>query len=100
MNLIISTSRDYSDEFDYPIISIFKKEDKEKLLEIVRNADSYAYQELYFGTNEALYFTKDEVEELIHGAKEISDENLAIVKPYLPMWASLDIVNCITDGDR
>jgi len=99
MNLIITTTKDYSDEFDYPIISIFKKEDKEKLLEIVRNADSDTYQELYFGTNEALYFTKDEVEELIHGAKEISDEDLAIVKPYLPRWASLDIINRITNGE-
>ncbi len=98
--LAIITTEDYADEFDYPIISFFTEElQRFILLHGLGMISEDEFQEMYFGSNEALSFTKEDVIRMIRNAREIPQDEIVLARKYLEQvsGASLDLVNNIVD---
>lgn len=96
----IITSENYADEFDYPIVSFFSKKDVKEIKKLIK-AKKFKMKEereFYFGTNECLTLTGNEILEMIESAPKISKEDYALVEKLgfiaLP---SLDIVDRFRD---
>ncbi len=83
---MISTSRDYADEFDYPILSLFDEEDSEVYNELKNKLEasdiefsSDEEREISFGSNEALYLSFDDMDDMIQNSATLSlDEYLFV----------------------
>jgi hypothetical protein len=89
---IIITSKDYADEFDYPVISIFSG--KLRMLLLLHNEffESIDVDEIYFGTNEFLSFNKKMIIDMINNAKEITTEELETLQKFKATSCGLDII--------
>lgn len=98
MKLIIYDIFDYADEFDYPVFSILTLEQQEALIEAYSDhVPSDFDNEFYFGANEFLTFTKEELIKLFRSAKPISSEELAVLQKYGLENLGLDIVEQATE---
>ncbi len=97
--LLINTSGDYADEFDYPVISFFSSALKNYLLlkgfHYLGDSD---FAEVYFGSNEALSFTKNEVISLISNAEIIEEDYLNCARGYLQGVPCVDIIDYLCDA--
>ncbi len=96
--MLINTSRDYADEFDYPVISFFNSALKNYLilkgLDYLKESD---VTEMYFGSNEAISMSIREVKLLITEATILNDEEHTCAKRYLNEVPALDIMDRILD---
>ena len=93
---LILTAMDYSDEFDYPVISVFSKKERSFILKNRKKISKES--EYYFGTNEALDFTRKEIVDLIESAEVISKKELKILEKYGALDTGLDIIERVTDN--
>ena len=94
---IICTERDYADEFDYPILSIITDEIevkfRERMEELKKFGVSFSDQrEYYFGTNEALDLSYDEIINMVDNAKPITDAELEVLVKFNVITLGIDIV--------
>ena len=92
---IISTTMDYADEFDYPVISVFSAKTKNKILDntnLIPDDEEY-----YFGTNEYLELSAKEIIKLISSAKPISNDEIKILDKYEVFSMGLDIVASVSE---
>ena len=97
-NVIIFTAEDWADEFEYPIFSVTTKEEIEILIDQLKeNPFSCGEHEFYFGTNEYFEFSSENIIALLKEAKEISDEELSVLKRFMPPYLGLDIVSRLID---
>ena len=95
---IINYECDYADEFDYTVRSILTETQRNAILEnqeLIQEVLGTSSMEFYFGTNEALDFTVDEIIDNVMDARVISDEDLRVLNKY--SIASLDVVDDLFD---
>lgn len=76
---------DYADEFYYPVVFAFKG-DKKELIKLIKECEQYVdftqENEFYFGSNEALDFSIDDILSMIASAKIITEEELDVLKKF------------------
>ena len=80
---IINTSKDYADEFGYPVVSIMNEHVRDFLINTYETWNQHSYSECYFGTNEALEYEADEILDYITTAEKIDEAKLKLIQPYL-----------------
>jgi hypothetical protein len=98
MKYIICTSRDWADEFDYPIFSIFGEETRRIILLHNNYIDEEALEEVYFGSNEHFSFNRKEIIDMIQNAKEISVADINVLDKYTSGLAAFDIIDHILEN--
>jgi len=103
---VINTSQDYADEFDYPVISIFSARVRKLLALMVASYETGLFEsssrqmdsmDIYFGTNEKLTFTRNEIMALLEGAQELPQDELPRYKRILGKVPAVDIVDYMLD---
>jgi hypothetical protein len=94
---IICESKDWADEFDYPIFSIFGEKTKRTLLLYNNYLEDEDLTEIYFGTNEYFGFIRKEVVDMIQNAKEITESEIEVFDKYMSYPAAVDIVDRILE---
>ena len=92
---IICAQMDYSDEFDYPIVSVFTEEVQKEILDNIEKIPEE--NEIYFGTNEFLMVSRQTLKTMVEFARDISDEELKVLKRYSVTNFGVDIVDYILD---
>ena len=98
MKYIISTTLDYADEFDYPIVSVFTQELKDFLTNTtILNTLYKDKEEFYFGTNEYLELDSEDILELVNGALPITDEELATLEKFNIHYFGIDILEVVNE---
>ncbi len=91
---LINTAQDYADEFDYPVTSIMSEEVRDFILE---NEDNIDDMEEYFGTNEFLDFSTEDIISLVTNAKDITTGERATLVKFGALTCGLDIVERVID---
>jgi hypothetical protein len=94
---IICTSKDWADEFDYPIFSIFGEKTKRTLLLYNNYLEDEDLAEIYFGSNESFSFNKEEIVNMIQQASVITEEEIQVFNKYMPYPTAVDIVDRILE---
>ena len=100
MKRVIISSQNWADEFDYLILSVMSEELWRTLL---LNIDVFdlvedSLEEVYFGTNEALYFKKHDIKNMVQSAKTLTPEQEEFLDQNQGFYyASLDIIDRILD---
>jgi hypothetical protein len=94
---IISTAKCYADEFYVLVFSIFTEETQKVILKHQHYLDEDDVSNMYFGTNEALEFTLEEVLGMIQNAELISEGEAMILENRIPDLATVDIVGNLFD---
>jgi hypothetical protein len=97
MKYIICTSKDWSDEFDYPIFSIFGEKTRRVILLHNNYINDDDLEEIYFGTNEYFTFNHKEVVDMVQNAEKITDSEIEVFNKYMPRPAAVDIVDQILE---
>lgn len=87
---------DYADEFYYPVVFAFKG-DKQDLIKLIKECEQYVdftqENELYFGTNEALDFSIDNILSMIDSAKIITEEELKVLQKFKVLDLGINILD-------
>lgn len=91
-HFIINTDADYADEFDYPIVSVMTKNERDLILNTFNIWKDGNYDDIYFGTNEFLSFDAQEIYRMIEKAVEITDEEYKYFKRFSTS-ACVDIIS-------
>jgi hypothetical protein len=94
---IISTAKNYADEFYVLVFSIFTEETQKVILKHQHYLDKEDVSNVYFGTNEALEFTLEEVLGMIQNAELISDGEAVLLENRIPDLVAVDIVGNLFD---
>ena len=107
MIYIISGSKDYADEFNYPLLSVFDEDEMKEyttLWEKVQDTrkDLNESEEWYFGTNEGFYWSLNEVNDIIQNASTVTEEELNVIEKYAFMGydvfeRALDVLTDLVD---
>lgn len=92
--MIIFMQEDYADEFDYSILSFTTKEEIEKLLTKLKD-NPFEKESLYHGINEAFDFSSEGIIEILEKAKEITEEEIEVLKKFTPKCLGVDIINWV-----
>lgn len=87
---------DYADEFDYPVVFAFKG-DKQELIKLIKECEQYVdftqENEFYFGTNEALDFSVDDILSMIDNAKLITAEELEVLNKFKVLSLGINMLD-------
>lgn len=96
---MIAKSKNWADEFDYPILSIFNEKTRNVILLHNNFLGDDDLEECYFGTNEYFSFEKDEVLDMIRNAEEVEGEDLKVAHRISSVfkWCSFDIADVVLD---
>jgi hypothetical protein len=94
---VIAKEKGYADEFYVFVFSMFAEPIKNIILEKAHYLQEEDFEEVYFGTNEALEFTKEEFPTMVRDAEPISNEESSTLKKYIPGMATLDTVDQFFD---
>ena len=97
---MIAKSKNWADEFDYPILSIFTEKTKNVILLHNNFFDDTDLEECYFGTNEYFSFKKEKVLAMIRGAEEVNGEDLKVAYKIRSKFehCSYDIIDNILES--
>jgi len=97
---MIAKSENWSDEFDYPILSIFTEKTKNVILLHNNFFDDTDLEECYFGTNEYFSFKKEKVLNMIRSAEEVDYDDLKFAYKIREKfeYCSYDIVDDILES--
>jgi hypothetical protein len=101
---LICTKRDYAGEFGYPIVSLITDEIKvkfrERMEELKKFGVSFSDQrEYYFGTNESLELSYNEIIEMVDNAKPITDMELEVLTKFNILSLGINIVSRAMDNE-
>lgn len=94
--LIILEEFDYADEFDYPVCSVLTVDQRDTLLDCIKNVP-FGSDEYGFGTNEALDFDESDIVDMLSDMQPISEDRLQILKDYGVTGIGLDIMDSVLD---
>ena len=93
---IINTSADYADEFCYPVTAVMSDNYHHFCANYPSFYSDYDFSEVYFGSNEALSFTSEDITYMFRQATYVDDTTFKLIKPFMAD-ASWDPCNCIDD---
>lgn len=96
---IINTKKDWADEFDYPVISIFDQFQLQKIYDTLDIAKRCGYQRFYVCINgqNMMEFIIDEARKLVDNAEISVDTMLARQLNKIP---AVDMVSFILDSNH
>lgn len=102
---IIITTKDWADEFDYPIISLITDELEEefwkRMKELKKTGVNFSLKRsYYFGTNEAFNFSYNNIIDMVKEAQTITDEEMNVLKKFNVFDLGINIVQRALDNDE
>lgn len=97
---ILFITRDYADEFDYPIYSLMSDELYADVMEYLETKqDSHEVEEWTFGSNEFISLSRAEIYRImLKEAKDISEHELQVLNKFVPSYVGLDIIEQLVES--